>query len=66
MNETEARIRCLEMAADIQKCIGNYTAEGVVEFATALYTFCTKPEQAATPVTPADKPKTRKAQTILD
>lgn len=65
MNETEARIRCLELAADIQKCIGNYTAEGIVEFATTLYTFTQTPAQPVKAAKPADKPKPAKSEDIL-
>lgn len=56
MDELEARIRCLELAAQINKATGDHSSEGIVKIASLLYTFC----QASPPVeTPevADKPK---------
>lgn len=56
MDEMEARVRCLELAAAVNKPTGDYSAEGIVKTAILLYTFC----QASPPVeTPevADKPK---------
>lgn len=66
MDDIEARVRCLELAADIQKCIGNYTPEGIVEFATTLYTFAQTPPQPVKAAKPADKPKPAKPNSILD
>lgn len=48
MNETEAKVRCLELAAQLNKPTGDYSAQGVVDTAMLLYTFIQAPA--------ADKP----------
>lgn len=39
MDDTEAKVRCLELAATLNKPSGNYDAGGVVKTATVLYSF---------------------------
>jgi hypothetical protein len=57
MNELEARVRCLELSAQLNKALGNHSAEGIVNIATILYAFTQPPqEEEIFPVT-ADKPK---------
>jgi hypothetical protein len=58
MDEIESRVRCLELAAQLNRASGDHCAEGVVKTATLLYKFliATPPEE--TPVSePADKPR---------
>ena len=57
MNEIEARVRCLELGASINKALGNHSAEGVVEIATVLYNFAQASPQAERSAENADKPK---------
>lgn len=57
MNETEARVRCLELAAQLSRPNGVFTPEGVVEIATKLYAFTqTSTDDEQSPVI-EDKPR---------
>jgi len=60
MDELEARVRCLELAAQLNKPTGDYSADGVVKTAMVLYTFAQASMPEETPVPTADKPKQRK------
>jgi len=57
MNELEARVRCLELAAQLHKPSGDYSPEGIVKSATLLYAFAQASPSAEKPVEIADKPK---------
>lgn len=39
MDDTEARVRCVEAAIALKKPTNDYSVEGVVTAATALYAF---------------------------
>lgn len=56
MNELEARVRCLELAASLNKASGNYSADGVVKEAIVLYNFTQASAEVATPSSTTDKP----------
>lgn len=58
MDEIEARVRCLELAAQLNRASGDHSAEVVVKTATLLYNYAIATPQEATPVSePADKPR---------
>ena len=64
MNDVEARVRCLELAANLHKPLGEYSPTAVAETAQKLYDFANNvlPAQETKPV--ADKSKrTTKAAT---
>lgn len=65
MDATEAKVRCLELAAAIQRASGNHDVRDVVNIATVMYDYVNAPTQ--TPETgeaaTTDKPqRTRKAK----
>lgn len=39
MDDVEARVRCLELAATLTRANGDYSPEAVVKIATVLYDF---------------------------
>lgn len=52
MDDIEARVRCLELAAVLNKPSGDYSADAVVKTASVLYTFTkASPEPEKEPVT---------------
>lgn len=58
MNEIEARVRCLELAAQLAKPTGDYSADSIVEIATLLYTFAqASPPSPVVEAEIVDKPK---------
>ncbi len=57
MDDLEARVRCMEMAAELTKPSGDYSAESVVKVATVLYTFAKASPDGATHTEIVDKPK---------
>ena len=60
MDELEARVRCLELAATINRASGEHFADAIVKTATVLYTFIQTPLPEETPVINADKQKQKK------
>lgn len=54
MEELEARVRCLELAATLSAPTGDRSVRTVVEIATALYTF-TQPSPVSASELVADK-----------
>jgi hypothetical protein len=60
MNDLEAKMRCLELAFDVNKPSGEYTAKKVVDIAKELYTFLEP--QAEKPVVNADKSGKRRGR----
>ena len=63
MEELEARVRCLELAAALSAPTGDRSVRTVVEIATALYTF-TQPSPVPVREPVADKSKrVKKAST---
>lgn len=57
MEDVEARIRCLEIAATLSTRTGDHSAEAIVKTATVLYSFTQTSLQASQPVVNSDKPK---------
>lgn len=57
MNELEAKIRCLELSAQLNKALGNHSAEGIVKIATILYAFTQPPQEEVILSVSVDKPK---------
>ncbi|CAB5144791.1 hypothetical protein UFOVP147_32 [uncultured Caudovirales phage] len=65
MNELEARVRCLELAATLSAPTGDRSPKTVVEIATTLYTFTQSlPVTENEPV--ADKLKRVKKASVPD
>lgn len=63
MNDIEAKIRCLELAATLNARQNVYVASNIVETASVLYAFVVAPSLEATPAASADKPgKKRQAK----
>ena len=61
--DAQIRLGCLELAAQLAKPTGDYSAQHVVNIATVLYNFCqTSPEPEKEPVI-ADKPSKRRKST---
>lgn len=63
MNDLEARVRLLELAAVVTKATNIYSAEGIVNFATELYTFTQAPMPKETSAEIVDKPKPKRSAT---
>ena len=60
MSDPSIRLGCLELAAQLQKASGNYSADDIVKVATTLYTFTQASAEPPVSLT-ADKPsKARK------
>lgn len=58
MDELEAKVRCLELAAHLNQRSGDHSVEGVVNNASILYRFTIASPQEETPaVELVDKPK---------
>lgn len=57
MNELEARVRCLELSAQLNKALGDHSAEGIVKIATILYAFTQSPQEEEIHPVIMDKPK---------
>jgi hypothetical protein len=57
MNELEARVRCLELSAQLNKALGDHSAEGIVKIATILYAFTQSPQEEEILSVSADKPR---------
>lgn len=57
MDNLEARVRCLELAAQLNKATGDHSAESIVKTATVLYTFAQASPSSFEPVEIVDKPK---------
>lgn len=63
MDTTEAKVRCIEVAATLSARLGDYSVGAVVEIATGLYDFVVAPPPAETQAVTADKPgKKRQAK----
>lgn len=60
MDDTEARVRCIEVAASLCRATNNYDPKHVVDSASALYTFVNQVPVAKPPVQKADKPSPKK------
>lgn len=60
MDDVEARVRCIEVAATLNARTGDHSAESVVNTARVLYNFTQTPLPEETQVIPADKPKQKK------
>ena len=56
-DDPQVRLGCLELAAQLAKPSGDYSAQTVVQIATVLYAFCQAPPPAQQPVEIADKPR---------
>lgn len=56
MDEIEARVRCLELAATLNARSGMHSAQSVAETATTLYGFV-QASPVGSPQPDADKPK---------
>lgn len=57
MNELEAKVRCLELAASVSARTGDHSDEGIVNLATSLYNFTKAPLPNENPVETVDKPQ---------
>jgi len=57
MDEVEARVRCLELAATVSQRVGDHSVQGIVDFATVLYSFAKASPPAEMQAKPSDKPK---------
>lgn len=58
MDDTEAKVRCLELAATVSRAVGDHSPESIVKFATVFYSFIQLPDLLPEPVAdPVDKPK---------
>lgn len=58
MDDVEARVRCLELAAQLNRASGDHAAAGVVETAMVLYAFTKAPTAPVeTPAETVDKPR---------
>lgn len=57
MDDTEARVRCLELATTLSARSGNYAPASIVEIATVLYGFTQASPLPETVEDIADKPK---------
>lgn len=57
MNDLEARVRCLELAAALCKAANYYDAREVATIATILYDFVNAPIPEEIPVEKVDKPR---------
>lgn len=57
MNDIEAKVRCLEVAASLARPANIYTPEGVVEIARQLYTFVNASPEPEKEQEKVDKPK---------
>lgn len=55
--DAEIKLGCLQLAADLAKPTGNYSATHVVDIARVLYTFFQAPPPVEQPEEIADKPK---------
>ncbi len=58
MDDVEARMRCLELSAQLTRASGEYSPQAVVNIATVLYDFTQPPRVEEIPDVSADKPKT--------
>lgn len=54
MTETEAKVRCLELAATVLRTTSEYHAKGIVDTAKELYNFVS--EQPLVDKKPSKKP----------
>lgn len=59
MDDTEARVRCVEAAAGICRMTQNYDVKSVVEIATFLYSFVNAHPTPETGPENTDKPRQR-------
>lgn len=66
MEDLEARVRCLELAAQLSKPSGDYSAKSVVVIANELYDFAKAPVPAEKPVQVADKLKRKEKAATPD
>lgn len=58
MDDIEARVRCLELAAQLNRPTGDHSAGGVVETAILLYKFAiASPQEEAPASETVDKPR---------
>lgn len=63
MSDPTIRLGCLELATQLLKPQGNYSADDVVKTAMTLYTFTQASTEVATPPSTVDKPsKSSKAK----
>ena len=65
MDNVEARVRCLELAAQVCRAQSEYSAEYIAEIASRFYSFVETPQQAETPVV-ADKQKRGRPSKVAD
>lgn len=64
--DAQIRLGCLQLAADLAKPTGDYSAAHVVNIATVLYNFTQTPPQGETQADKADKPVRGKKATKVD
>ena len=57
MDATEAKVRCLELAATVGRARAEHSTEAIVKTATALYAFVNASEAGYSQPQPADKPR---------
>ena len=57
MTETEARIRCLELAAQLTARTDRHNGEGIVGMARELFAFASEGSSAAQSPSKATRPK---------
>ena len=66
MDNLEAKVRCLELAASITRPLGDHSAGAVVKMATSLYAFIEPSPPAETPEVSVDKPKRGRPPRVAD
>lgn len=66
MDTTEAKIRCLELAAALNRPLGDHSADAVVKMATKLYDFIEPSPLEEIPEVTVDKPKRGKSTRVVD
>lgn len=57
MDDVEARVRCLELGAQLTKASGDYSPQAVVNIATVLYAFTQPQHVKEISHVEVDKPK---------
>lgn len=69
MDEIEAKVRCLELAATVTARLNDNAADSIVQIAKVMYTFVQTPSTAQVTDEPSgatDKPKRRLRQDTPD
>lgn len=62
MDDLEARVKCIEVAAQMNRATGDHSPTGVVNTAMLLYTFVKASSSEENQPEPADKPKQKVAK----